>query len=88
MEGESQTLNCDKECHDFNKYTFSVHKTILSNLTYVLIYSLTIWQQYDSNFENFVIFAEECPWKSLLKEAALCRVSISLEGSAPPNMIS
>ena len=42
----------------------------------------------DSCSENFVIFAEKCPCESLLEEITLCRVSISFERSAPPNIIS
>ena len=38
--------------------------------------------------ENFAIFAEKYPWESLLKEVTLCRVSISFERSAPPNIVS
>ena len=33
-------LNCDKENQDFNKYTCTFHKRMLSNLTCVLICSL------------------------------------------------
>ena len=35
----------------------------------------------DSCSENFVIFAEKCPWESLLIEVTLCRVSIFFERS-------
>ena len=41
-----------------------------------------------SCFENSVIFTKICPFESLLKEVTLCRVSISFERSAPPNIIS
>ena len=64
---------------------------MLSNSTCVLIYSLTIQFDIgvkDSCSENFVTFPEKYPWGSLLKEVTLCRVLISFERSAPPNMIS
>ena len=41
-------------------------------------FSLTITFKYglkDSCSENFVTYAEKCPWESLLKEATLCRFS-------------
>ena len=52
---------------------------MLSNLTYVLIYSLTIQHEdgfKDSYSEHFVIFGEKSPWQSLSKEVTGCRVPI------------
>ena len=61
------------------KYTCSFHEGMLSNLTCVLICSLTIYLEYgvkESCIKKFVLVAEKCIWDSLLKEVKLCRVSI------------
>ena len=45
--------------------------TLCNNITWGCVLKTAV-------LKIFIIFAEKCPWESLLKEVSLCRLSISL----------
>ena len=79
-------LNCDEEDMLISN-TRSLQKKMLTNLTCVLIYSLTKnIRENDSG--NFVKLAEIYPWRSFLLRKLQYLDSPLFERSAPPNIIS